>query len=144
MTMENENFEVPYGFARCLNERCPQAAECLRRVAALNGKDRYPVISIVNPLCYPAEGESCPQFLKARKTRVAWGVKKLFESLPYNEAVSLRRQLVAHFGKSKYYRFYREERGLSPQDQAFIRQLLQRKGIKAEPVFDRYTDEYAW
>ncbi len=50
--------------------------------------------------------------------------------IAYEDAVSIRIQLVGHYGKTGYYRFYRGERGLMPKDQAYIRQLFRNKGIK--------------
>ena len=52
--------------------------------------------------------------------------------------------MVGHYGKTGYYRFYRGERGLMPKDQAYIRQLFHNKGIKEEPTYQRYTEEYIW
>lgn len=52
--------------------------------------------------------------------------------------------LVGHYGKTGYYRFYRGERGLMSKDQAYIRQLFRNKGIKEEPTYQRYTEEYIW
>lgn len=75
---------------------------------------------------------------------VAWGLKQLLNRIPYEDAVSIRIQLVGHYGKTGYYRFYRGERGLMPKDQAYIRQLFRNKGIKEEPTYQRYTEEYIW
>ena len=46
---------------------------------------------------------------------VAWGLKRLLDRIPYEDAVSIRMQLVGHYGKTGYYRFYRGERGLMPK-----------------------------
>ena len=35
-TKEFDYDSVPQGFAHCLNEQCPQSADCLRRKAALH------------------------------------------------------------------------------------------------------------
>ena len=135
---------VPYGFARCFNAQCTQAEKCLRRLAALRDESNYPFITIVNPSCITPNDGGCEHFLAAQKVRVAWGVKRLLDQIPYKDANSIRHQLIAHFGKSAYYRFYREERCLMPEDQVYIRQLLRRKGYTEEPAFERYTDEYNW
>lgn len=37
-----------------------------------------------------------------------------------------------------------ENGGLMPKDQAYIRQLFRNKGIKEEPTYQRYTEEYIW
>ncbi len=75
---------------------------------------------------------------------MAWGVKGLLDKIPYEDAVSIKQKLIGHFGKTKYYRFYREERYLTPKEQAYIRQVFCNKGITEAPSFTRYTDEYMW
>lgn len=104
----------------------------------------YLYISIVNPARYPADGNQCECFKTAVKVHVAWGLKRLLDRIPYEDAVSIRMQLVGHYGKTGYYRFYRGERGLMPKDQAYIKQIFRNKGIKEEPTYQRYTEEYIW
>lgn len=139
-----KNKPVPFNYARCYNEQCPKASNCLRRVAALLTTADTSYISIVNPMCIPATGTDCPYFQTAEKIHVAWGISHLLDKVPYKDGTNMKQQLIGHFGKTLYYRFYREERFLSPADQNYIRQLFRRKGISEEPVFDSYTDEYNW
>ena len=73
---------------------------------------------------------------------MAWGIKHLLDKVPYEAADEMRRQLIAHFGKNTYYRFYRLERPLRPEDQEFVCRLFQRKGIAEAPRFERYSEEY--
>ena len=144
MKEESDSPSVPYNFSRCFNDQCPQALKCLRYIAAQNETADYLYISIVNPARYPADGNQCECFKTAIKVHVAWGLKRLLDRIPYEDAVSIRIQLVRHYGKTGYYRFYRGERGLMPKDQAYIRQLFRNKGIKEEPTYQRYTEEYIW
>jgi hypothetical protein len=51
-----KNKTVPFNYARCYNEQCPKACNCLRRVAALLTTADTSYISIVNPMCIPATG----------------------------------------------------------------------------------------
>lgn len=143
MEEEFSSLSVPYQFARCYAQ-CTQSDKCLRCQAALRDATNYPNVTIINPNCIPADGVGCPFFKSAVKVRVAWGVKRLIDKIPYQDAVSIRDQLVGHFGKSRFYRFYREEIGIMPKDQAYIRQVLRKKGHTEEPDFGRYTDEYIW
>ena len=142
MKEEFDNLSVPHGFARCFNEQCPQASKCLRYIAAQNKAADYLYISIINPARYPADGNHCECFKAAVKVRVAWGLKRLLDKIPYEDAVSVRTQLIRNYGKSGYYRLYRGERGLMPQDQAYIKQVFHNKGIKEEPTYQHYTEEY--
>lgn len=144
MEQKTNTLSVPYSYARCYNEQCRQAENCLRRMAALYDTADYPFITILNPVRFPKTDGNCSYFQKAEKVRMAWGVKGLLDKIPYEDAVSIKQQLIGHFGKTKYYRFYREERYLTPKEQAYIRQVFRNKGITEEPPFTRYTDEYMW
>lgn len=135
MKEESDSSSVPYNFSRCFNDQCPQASKCLRYIATQSETADYLYISIVNPARYPADGNQCECFKTAVKVHVAWGLKRLLDRIPYEDAVSIRIQLVGHYGKTGYYRFYRGERGLMPKDQAYIRQLFRNKGIKEEPTY---------
>lgn len=145
--MENNQSPLPlapYAFARCLHTACPHADECLHRLAALTDTACYPVISLINPLAIPGDGTDCSYFRSTRKIRMAWGIRHLLDDVPARLAPQLKRQLLAHFGRSRYYRFYRDEACLSPDEQEYVCQLFRQYGIGQEPAFDRYTYEYNW
>ena len=94
MKEEPDSLSVPYNFSRCFNDQCPQALKCLRYIAAKNEITDYLYISIVNPARYPADGNQCECFKTAVKVHVAWGLKRLLDRIPYEDAVSIRMQLV--------------------------------------------------
>lgn len=144
MKEETYSLSIPTNFARCFNHQCPQASHCLRHIAAQHDTSDNLYITIINPTHYPVDGNHCEAFKSAVKVHVAWGLKQLLDKIPYEDAISIRIQLIGHYGKTGYYRFYRGERGLMPKDQAYIKQLFHNKGIMAEPTYQRYTDEYIW
>ena len=141
MKEELDSLPVPYNFARCFNAQCPQAPKCLRHIATQLDATDYLYISIVNPARYPADGNQCECFKTTVKVHVAWGLKQLLNRIPYEDAVSIRIQMVGHYGKTGS---IVENGGLMPKDQAYIRQLFRNKGIKEEPTYQRYTEEYIW
>ena len=141
MKEEPDSLSVPYNFARCFNVQCPQASKCLRHTATqLDTADNL-YITIVNPARYPADGNQCECFKTTVKVHVAWGLKQLLNRIPYEDAVSIRIQMVGHYGKTGS---IVENGGLMPKDQAYIKQLFRNKGIKEEPTYQRYTEEYIW
>ncbi len=144
MKEESNSLSIPHNFARCFNHQCPQAPKCLHNLAAQHRTTDSAYITIINPACFPEDGNHCEHFKAATKVRVAWGLKELLARIPYEDALNLRTQLLGHYGKTAYYRFYREERGLLPKDQAYIQQLFRNKGIAEEPTYHRYTEEYIW
>ncbi len=142
--MEN-NFDyqsVPYDYAHCFIPQCAQSANCLRHLVAAHSTSQNATLSIINPHCIPADTSVCPYFKSTRKLRMAWGIKHLLNNVPYKYGSSIRQQLISHFGKTAYYRIYREERVLLPEEQAYVRQLFRQYGIEEEPRFEKYSDEY--
>ncbi|WP_455586764.1 DUF6078 family protein [Bacteroides sp.] len=105
-----------------------------------------PIIRILPSSIHPTFRKTARVVLifKTRKRCVAWGVKELLNRIPHEDAVSIKKELIEHFGKTKYYRFYREECCLKPKDQNFVRQAFRNKGIAEEPPFGHYTEEYLW
>lgn len=52
MEQKTNTLSVPYSYARCYNEQCRQAENCLRRMAALYDTADYPFITILNPFAF--------------------------------------------------------------------------------------------
>lgn len=145
--MQEDTFDyeaVPYHFVHCFKEQCPRAGSCLRYIVGEHCTTKNYFIHVVNPKRIPEDAEKCPYFLSMEKIRVAWGVKKLLMNVPLEKANAMKRQLLAHFGRNAYYRFYRKEVHISPADQEFVRKLFRQYGIAEEPVFDEYTETYNW
>ena len=102
MKEESDSPSVPYNFSRCFNDQCPQALKCLRYIAAQTETADYLYISIVNPARYPADGNQCECFKTAVKVHVAWGLKQLLNRIPYEDAVSIRIQMVGHYSLNTF------------------------------------------
>jgi len=135
---------VPYNFAHCFNHQCPKGEKCLHRLAAVHSTNQYPTIVTVNPNCIPEDANTCPFYHSVQKIRVAWGIKHLLDNVPHKDAVVLKDSMLGHFGRGMYYRFYRKEKYVAPEQQEYIRRIFRQKGITEEPVFDSYTEEYKW
>lgn len=133
---------VPVGYAHCFNGQCSRGEQCMRHLVAKNCTTQHATIPIINPLCIPAETSMCAYFKPIEKIRVAWGVAKLFDELPSKVAKGMKSEILAHFGRNTYYRLYRQERGLTPEDQEYIRQVFRRNKIENKLTFERYSDRY--
>ena len=142
--MNNFNYkEVPHNYIHCLNAQCPCAGNCLRFIAAQHADAKIATFRVVNPV-YIASRKECPLFHPNQVIRYAVGITHLYENLPYIKMRPIKRQIQAYFGRSKYYRIYRKERNISPEEQSFIRELFRKMGIQEEPAFDEYVDMYKW
>lgn len=135
---------APYNYTRCFNAQCTKADNCLHRLAALHDSADYPSIRIINPLCFAEDNGPCRYFQSSEKIRVAWGISQLLDNVPHKVFPALKSKLIAHFGRGKYYRFYRKESYLTPEDQKFIQEMFRQYNVPGEPVFDEYSEEYRW
>lgn len=144
--MENQYPEplAPFNFARCFNTQCSKANSCLHHLAAVHDTPEYTSLRVVNPIRIPKDKTLCPYFQSTQKIHVAWGIEHLFDEVRYKYVKTLKNQLIGYFGRGKYYRFYRKECYLTPEDQEYIRKMFQKTGITEEPVFESYSDEYRW
>lgn len=135
---------LPETFAHCLNEQCERADGCLRRQAALRMPAERGIVTIVNPAHITPTGEDCSYFKADCLLRFARGITHLLDQVPHSDAVVIKQQLLSHFGRTHFYRFWRKERLLSPGQQEYIRQLFLKRGISGDPVFDEYVEQYEW
>lgn len=136
--------KVPYGFARCYEERCPKKESCLRWFVAQNEGAEAISIPVVNPRLIPEDAAQCGHFQSVQKQQVAWGVKHLFDEVPAKLLLPLRKKVIAHIGRTRYYRIFRMEQGLTVVDQQFIANAFRQCGLSIEPVYDYFTEEYIW
>ena len=144
MTPDFDYSEVPFGFNYCLNKSCKQASTCLRYRLYTHIPAACQTIRIINPVSAATIDDVCPFFMPDKKVRYALGITHLLDHVPYSDAVSIKRQMLAHFKQATYYRCRRKERMLDPSEQEYIRKLFVSKGIKELPVYDEYIEKYDW
>ena len=141
----NEDFDyshVPPSFTHCFQASCARAGGCLRRLAALHIPPDVWKVEAVNPRSVPGDGSECPHFITTQKARIAWGTKHLVDNVPHKVAVAIRKELIRYFSKTIFFRIQRKERYLTPAEQDYIRAVFRRYGVKEEPAYEYYTEEY--
>ncbi len=144
MTSSFDYREVPNGFAHCFRSECSRSQQCLRHMAATHSAAGDSYLTIVNPAQLPEDASTCSFYRKIQKTRVAWGVKHLFDKMTCHQTYSIKQTLISQYGRTHYYRIYRKERYLEVWEQDYIRRLFQRFGIQEEPAYEYYTEVYKW
>lgn len=133
---------MPYDFVHCLNAECLRADTCLRHQMALRIPADRKTVTVVTPSSIKASGEDCPHFKVDQMVSYARGITHLLDHLPHNKSVIIKKQLLDHFGRSLYYRFWRKEYMISPAQQKDIRNIFHKNGIKEEPMFDEFISHY--
>ncbi|MDL2256353.1 DUF6078 family protein [Parabacteroides sp. OttesenSCG-928-G06] len=135
--------EIPGGYLHCLNAECSRSVDCLRYQVTLHVDQETPAFSVLNSGYVAARGE-CPFFQPDSLTRFALGMKHLFDNVPYAKALKIRNALYHYFERSMYYRIRNKTRLITPNEQAYIRQVFRKEGVQEEPVFDEYIEKYDW
>lgn len=138
------NLKMPEYYTLCQNERCPKADDCLRKLCYDENLPDTASISVINPNRYPSSNEDCHFFVSKEKIRMSWGVKDFYSALPHDAAKAIKKELLMCFGRTKYYRFFREELPISPSEQESIRQIFKKNGIESEPCYTHFSEEYSW
>lgn len=136
--------KIPFGFARCYQERCPLKENCLRYYLAQHEESEAHSVLIVNPRRIPEDASKCAYYKGMKKIRVAWGLKHLFDEVPAKQLYSLRSGIIASIGRTRYYRCYRMEQGLTPADQQIIAAAFRKYDLTIKPNYDHFTEEYDW
>lgn len=135
---------IPYKFAHCLNKECKQAHECLRYQATLHIPAEMTSFIIVNPSHTSPNNGNCRFFKMDKLQPFARGIKHLFDNIPHKDAVIIKQQMLEHFGKTLFYRFWRKEYLVSPAQQEYIQKLFLERNITEPLAFDEYIKQYEW
>lgn len=137
--------DVPYYYDYCFQFACPLAARCLRCLAGRHVPPEVLSVRAVNPaLCPTGEDDRCPMFQPIVRVRIAWGVKRMVERMPYKEARVVNRWLNERFSRAVHSRIVHYRRPISPAEQADILSVFRSLGVEDEDVFDYYTYTYDW
>lgn len=90
------------------------------------------------------QADICPFFKADKKDRYALGITHLLDDLPHNKAIAIKRAMNENFSKGTFYRIQKKERLIAPNEQNIIRQIFIQYGIHADPLFDKYIEQYDW
>ena len=89
-----------------------------------------------------SDGVDCTYFIDEKPVLFARGMKHLLDRVPLADATVIKRQMIAYFGKTIYYRCCNKERLIKPKEQEYIQGLFRRRGVTETPQFDEYIEYY--
>ncbi len=138
------NLTPPEQYMFCSNSLCKNAETCLRSLCYKQLTKDDVKISVLNPILFPKQDEECPYFRTNKKITLAWGIEKIFDEIPSKPAAEIKKELLSRYGKTKYYRFYREEKPLFLADQKRFERVFKEHGIETPIKYDHYTEDYDW
>lgn len=139
---KNFNYKnAPQGYLHCLNESCEKSSECLRYQVGKYIDNDTPYHRLINN-AYVIKHKKCDYFQVDELLRHAYGITHLYDNLPHNKYQKIKKAVHEYFGHAYYYLIYNKLRPVKPKDQDFIREQFLKAGIKEEPLFDEYREEY--
>lgn len=106
---------MPVSFAHCLNGHCLRADKCLRRQVTLRMPKQRAAVMVINPEHVTSDGVDCTYFIDEKPVLFARGMKHLLDRVPLADATVIKRQMIAYFGKTIYYRCCNKERLIKPR-----------------------------
>jgi len=134
--------DTPTRWAVCFNSECKAAAKCLRYHAGTVAPKDLAQTMCVTPMARDY-GERCELYWEKRTERVAYGFEHFFAQVLKSDFTAIRKRLTSYFhGPRQYYWYVRGERGLTEEQQRFVRSVFAEYGYTDLPDFSRNEDEY--
>ena len=119
-----------------------RADKCLRRQVTLRMPKERAAVMVINPEHVTSDGEDCTYFIDEKPVLFARGMKHLLDRVPLADATVIKRQMIAYFGKTIYYRCCNKERLIKPKEQKYIQELFRKRGVTETPQYDEYIEYY--
>lgn len=96
---------MPSGYVHCFNKQCERAANYLHYQVTLHlPSSKCCTLTALNPAYTVPVGEDCRFFSPDQWQQFALGMTHLLDNVPLQVATVLKRQLMAYFGRTTYYR----------------------------------------
>lgn len=131
----------PWAWPVCFIDKCPDKEQCLRHRVALLAPEDVQFAFAVTPAVL--KKKPCPMFRKEEIMRAAKGMTRLLMNVKSADLIALRAQLRAYLGgRTAYYRYWRGEYVLTPEQQADIADIFRTFGYNEPPLFDSYEERF--
>ena len=88
---------------------------------------------IVNPYRKDVVAYSCTDFRSDVKAKMACGMLNIYENIPEGKAKAIRKALIKHFTKTKYFKFRNGTYPITPQDRHEIAAIRRAYGWNEPP-----------
>lgn len=142
----SQNFDfskVPSWYVLCTNDACPLKTDCLRHLAGQHATDSLEIATCVMPRTL--KNGQCRWFDKTTTEVYAAGFSHLYDQVMKKDYTTMRKTITRYLhGTRIYYEYMRGERGLTPQEQQWIKDYVKSFGYEWEVTFDRYYEDYVY
>ena len=128
----------------CYSEQCPLREHCLRAILSHYVPESRPVTTSVNLNSPQVQTEQCRFYRSDEIRRMPVGLTWLCHDMPGWQERVIKANLIKHLTRTGYYQYRKGSRPITPDVEAYIRQVLIAHGWKQEPHFDGYIETYVW
>lgn len=128
----------------CFIDGCPLRESCLRWVAGQYVDPKLMVRTAINPRNPLMGVEGCPKYREKVCVKMMRGMTRLYHEMPGYMESGIRNELIAHFGRKRYFQMRKGEVLINPDDQQFIAQVCQKHGWTAPLVYDGEEEDWLW
>lgn len=128
----------------CFSASCPLHEHCLRWQVAQCPTSKSHVVTAVNPAAPTVGTSDCEHYRDDQPVRVAIGMVRFFREMPHYKELAIKRDIIRHFTRTRFYRMRRGDIPVTPDDQQVIAAICRRHGWTEAPAYDDYEQQYLW
>ncbi len=136
--------EKASGYLVCFIDGCPLHETCMRWVVGQYVNQGLVSHISVNPRNPRMGGEDCPMFREKVRVKVKRGLTRFYHEMPGYMERSVRSELIAHFGRRRYFLMRKGELLIYPADQQAIERICRQQGWTAPLVYDGEDEDWLW
>ncbi len=142
--LEDKIREKAKTYTPCFSSVCPLRERCLHAVVLPYIPQDCFVTTAIN-LCQPqAETAECAMFRSDEPVRLPWGLLHIYHDMPGRMERSIKNRLILTYGRKRYYEYHNGTRPITPDVEAFVRQVCRANGWTEDLHFGGYIEEYVW
>ena len=136
--------EKSHHYLVCFIESCPLREQCLRWLVGQYADPTPRAQNGVNPRNPKMGGEQCEMFRRNQRVVMKCGFTNLYHEMPGYMEHNIRCQLIATFGRKKYFEMRRGDRLVTPAQQETIATICRLNGWQGPLIYDDEQEDWLW
>lgn len=128
----------------CFIDSCPLHQSCLRWVTGQYVDSQLMAHTAINPRNPQMGVEKCPKYREMVRVKLKRGLTQFYHEMPGYIEIGIRNELIAHFGRSRYFQMRKGQVLINPDDQQYIARVCQQHGWTAPLVYDGEEEDWLW
>lgn len=135
---ENEVKYINHSVA-CPMASCNHSNTCARHAHYLKAVAEADTYEVMNLQHLQVDTAACPYHLVTKKIRVAWGFKRIYDTIPHGNAKHL--YMCTPYPVRRFYKAKNAEIPIEPKMQQILLNIFKQNGADMSIGFDRYEEK---